>query len=131
MDKGLGHRQKHVLDILQAAHRPLTVSEIAWHLSNPAGAANGQRQHRLMSFNHSARRKYFIARNTVTTAKSYLFQEPAWSARQGWRLAMDLTSIILFETNKTKKSRAFLTGMFHGIIGKMGPIEKTWPRGKD
>ncbi len=42
MDKGLGHRQKQVLNILQAAHRPLTVSEIAWRLSNPAGAANGQ-----------------------------------------------------------------------------------------
>ena len=42
MDKGLGHRQKHVLNILQAAHQPLTVSEIAWRLSSSAGAANGQ-----------------------------------------------------------------------------------------
>ena len=96
-----------------------------------AGAENGRRQHRFMSFNHSAQRKYFIARNTVATAKLYLFQEPAWSVRQGWRLAMDLTSIILYEKNKARKLRAFLMGLFHGIFGKMGPIEKTWPRGKN
>lgn len=42
MDKGLGRRQKHVLNILQAAQRPLTVSEIAWSLYNPDCAAPGQ-----------------------------------------------------------------------------------------
>ncbi len=42
MDKGLGHKQKQVLDILQSAHRPLTVSELAWRLYNPNSAANAK-----------------------------------------------------------------------------------------
>lgn len=82
-----------------------------------------------LSFNHSPVRKYFIARNTVATAKAYFFQEPVWGMRQGWRLLSDFASILLFEHEKWKKTKAFMVGVVHGIAGKMGPIEKTWPEG--
>lgn len=84
---------------------------------------------RFSSFNHAPVRKYFIARNAVATARLYFFREPAWSLRQACRLAFDLASILLFEENKAKKTKAFLIGILHGLAGKMGSIERTWPHG--
>ena len=90
----------------------------------------GQRNIRLlMSYHHPAKRKYYISRNTVFTAICYFSREPAWCIRQGWRMLNDLVSIILLEEEKSRKLRAFLTGIAHGIKGKMGPIEETWPNG--
>lgn len=84
---------------------------------------------RFMSFDHAPVRKYFIARNTIATAMHYFSREPLWSMRQGWRLLLDLASIILCESNKLRKTQAFMTGLAHGLTGKLGPIEKTWPHG--
>lgn len=108
--------------ILISCHSIMSQS-IGAHVENPS------RLRQFMSFNHSAVRKYFIARNTVATAQSYFIQEPMWSMRQGWRLLSDFASIILFEHEKLKKAKAFMIGVAHGIAGKMGPIEKTWPNG--
>ena len=94
-----------------------------------AGVGHTSQLRQFLSFNHSPARKYFIARNTVATATAYFLQEPAWALRQGWRLVSDLASILLFEREKRKKAKAFLVGVMHGIAGKMGPIEKTWPDG--
>jgi rhamnosyltransferase len=81
------------------------------------------------SFNHSPARKYYIARNTIATAKSYLIHEPAWAMRQVWRLIFDFCSIWFFEAEKPKKAMAFLMGITHGLVGKMGSIDKAWPNG--
>jgi rhamnosyltransferase len=94
-----------------------------------AGVGHTSRLRQFLSFNHSPARKYFIARNTVATAKAYFRQEPAWALRQGWRLVSDLASILLFEREKRKKAEAFMVGVMHGFAGKMGPIEKSWPDG--
>lgn len=88
---------------------------------------NRGRRHRYMSFNHAPIRKYFIARNTIITARTYFRQEKAWSFRQAWRLANDLVSILIFEDNKAKKLKAFGIGIIHGLAGKTGSIDKTWP----
>lgn len=82
---------------------------------------------RFLSFNHSPVRKYFIARNTVVTVKEYMLQEPTWSLRQAWRLLSDFASILIFESEKLEKATAFMVGIVHGVAGKMGPIEETWP----
>lgn len=103
--------------------RPVMRHSIGAHVENAS------RLRQFMSFNHSPSRKYYIARNTVATVRSYLFQEPMWSMRQGWRLLSDFASILLFESEKLKKSIAFMVGIEHGITGKMGPIEKAWPSG--
>ena len=94
------------------------------------GMENASNRHRFLPFNHSPARKYFIARNSIATAKTYFFQEPAWSMRQGWRLLSDFASILLFQREKLRKATAFTAvGVGHGITGKMGPIEKAWPNG--
>lgn len=92
---------------------------------------NASRLRRVMAFNHSPVRKYFIARNTVATVMSYFCQEPAWCVRQGLRLLSDFSSILLFEEDKIKKITAFIVGVAHGVAGKMGPIEESWPNGAD
>lgn len=84
---------------------------------------------RFMSFNHAPARKYYIARNAISTVKLYFFQEPMWSMRQGWRLLFEFLSILIFENYKIKKTQAFLVGIAHGITGKMGSIDKAWPDG--
>lgn len=94
-----------------------------------ARVENASRLRQFMSFNHSPARKYFIARNTIATVKLYFFQEPMWGMRQGWRLLSDFASILLFESEKSKKATAFMVGVAHGISGKMGSIEKAWPNG--
>jgi len=76
------------------------------------------------SFNHSPVRKYYIARNTVVTARDYCFREPAWAARQVWRLVSDFASIWLFESEKFIKTKSFMMGILHGLIGKMGPLTR-------
>lgn len=90
---------------------------------------NASRLRQFMSFNHSPTRKYYMARNIIATVKSYLLQEPMWSFRQGCRLLSIFASILLFENEKLKETTSFMVGVTHGITGKMGPIEKTWPNG--
>ncbi len=77
---------------------------------------------RFASFNHSPARKYYIARNTIVTAREYCLREPAWAARQGWRLLSDFVSILLFESEKYTKAKSFMRGILHGIAGKMGQL---------
>lgn len=103
--------------------RPVMEHSIGAHVENAS------RLRQFMSFNHSSARKYFIARNTIATVKLYFFQEPLWGMRQGCRLLSDFASILIFESEKLKKTTAFLVGVAHGIIGKMGSIEKAWPNG--
>lgn len=103
--------------------RPVMRHSIGAHVEN-AG-----RLRQFMSFDHTPARKYFIARNIIATIKLYFFLEPVWSMRQGVRLLSDFASILLFESDKLKKTTAFMVGIAHGLAGKMGPIEKTWPNG--
>lgn len=103
--------------------RPVMSHSIGAHVEN-AGWLR-----KLLSFDHPPARKYFIARNTVATVKSYFFREPVWSMRQGARLLADIASILLYENEKPKKISAFLAGVAHGLRGNLGPIEKAWPNG--
>lgn len=103
--------------------RPVMSHSIGAHVEN-AG-----RLRRFLSFDHPPVRKYFIARNTIATVRSYFLREPLWSMRQGARLLADFASILLFESGKSKKMKAFLVGAAHGAAGKLGPIEKAWPNG--
>ena len=82
-----------------------------------------------LSFNHSPARKYFIARNTITTTRLYFWREPLWCLRQICRLMADILSVVLFERQKSKKMWAFAVGLGHGMLGKLGPLEEAWPNG--
>jgi len=83
----------------------------------------------ILSLSHAPKRKYFIARNSIVTAKEYFFKDPVWSIRQWSQLVAIILSILIFEKDKIKQLKAIIFGVIHGVIGKMGPIEKTWPNG--
>ncbi|MBI2313370.1 MAG: glycosyltransferase family 2 protein [Betaproteobacteria bacterium] len=80
-------------------------------------------------FDHSPRRKYYIARNCVATMRRFARREPAWCLRQVLRLGVELVSILAVEGRKGAKAQAFFTGIGHGFAGRMGPIESSWPDG--
>jgi len=75
---------------------------------------------------HPPIRKYYIARNTVTTIAAYWLQEPMWCVRRGLRLLLGALSMLLFETQGFIKVTAFVCGITDGIRGEMGPCRYGW-----
>ncbi len=91
-------------------------------MSHSIGISASRSSH-FQAFEHPPIRKYYIARNTLVTLKDYFTREPAWAMRQLLRLAIELTSIILFERDKKNKTYAFMHGIRDGIKNKMGHCE--------
>ena len=77
------------------------------------------------SYNHPATRKYYIARNTLATVRSYWKTEPAWACLQITRMAIETISILLFENNSREKLIAMWKGFLDGITHRFqpGPLE--------
>lgn len=72
---------------------------------------------------HAPNRKYYIARNVVTTIKLYWRHETLWCVKQISRLVVELLVIIVLEDDKRKKTREFLKGIIDGLTGRMGSRE--------
>ena len=73
---------------------------------------------------HSALRKYYITRNTITTVATYWKREPEWCMRRVARLLTGFVSMTILERNKLLKMRAFAVGMADGFLGRMGPCRR-------
>lgn len=70
---------------------------------------------KVMTYNHSAMRRYFITRNSVYLIKKYGFREA------GGFLVGDLSRFIktlLYEKDKIKKNKASIKGLRDGIFNK-------------
>lgn len=65
---------------------------------------------RALSSHHSPMRKYFIARNVLTTIAEQGLRHPAWAARQSLRLLAEIMGTIIFEHDKKAKLQAFGRG---------------------
>jgi rhamnosyltransferase len=76
--------------------------------------------------NHSAIRKYYIARNTVVTVSKYWRQEPEWCLRRLVRLVLGLGLMAILEKQKIAKVRAFIAGITDGMMRRMGPCNRQW-----
>ena len=82
-----------------------------------------QKRHRLLwkktaVSNHSALRRYYMAKNNMRLKCEYWRSEPRWSARKTLYLAKTLALILLFEVDKSSKIAAFGRGVLHGALGK-------------
>lgn len=78
---------------------------------------------------HTALRKYYITRNSLTTAVQYCRQEPCWGLKQVARLVIESLTIVLYEPQKRAKLSAMCLGLWHALIGQMGelsPVPSTW-----
>lgn len=83
-------------------------------------------QTRLVS-NHSAVRRYYWSRNMVWILRHYwkfLCQHPrsAWIELEYTFLSF--VALVLFERGRRKKIRYVFRGLYHGLIGRLGPIER-------
>ncbi|WP_341909240.1 glycosyltransferase family 2 protein [Polaromonas sp. YR568] len=74
--------------------------------------------------NHGPVRKYYIARNTVTTVALYWRHEPVWCVRRLVRLFLGLAEMALLEDRRLLKVQAFFWGLWDGWRGRMGPCQR-------
>lgn len=76
---------------------------------------------RVLTANHSARRRYYITRNRLVLILRYLTKFPNWSYRESKAIVMDTIRVFLLETDKSKKLLYTCKGIFDGLFGRMGP----------
>jgi glycosyltransferase involved in cell wall biosynthesis/GT2 family glycosyltransferase len=70
---------------------------------------------------HSALRKYYIARNSITTVASQWRHEPGWCVRRMLRLFSGAVLMLLLESRRSLKLKSFVLGVSDGLRGRMGP----------
>lgn len=98
----------------QGARVLLTSKPYLRHRMGNGGARLGL----LLSFRHPPVRRYYIARNTLLTAKANALRHPAWALRQAGRLVGEGVAIMVLERGRSEKMRAFARGLWHGLIGR-------------
>jgi len=75
--------------------------------------------------NHPSTRKYYIARNTITTVLAYWRREPIWCIKRITKLISGMIATALFEGSRREKIIANGRGLRDGLLGRMGPIKTT------
>lgn len=70
---------------------------------------------------HAPVRKYYIARNSITTVARHWRHEPDWCVRRMLRLFGGAVLMLLLEPRRSLKLKAFLLGVADGLRGRMGP----------
>lgn len=68
---------------------------------------------------HDPQRKFYIARNTITTVKMYHSFDKVWCLKQVARLISEFVCVILFESRKKEKTLASIKGLLYGFSGRM------------
>jgi len=69
---------------------------------------------------HLPLRRYYIARNGVRTAIDFVLPYPSYVPLIFARMLHEFISILLYEDQKSKKIRAMICGIYHGLTGRMG-----------
>ncbi len=70
--------------------------------------------------NHSALRRYYIARNSIYTYRKFMFTHPMWMLKDAYGLLKVVAVVVLFDTNRRQKLAAIIRGVIHGLSGRMG-----------
>lgn len=88
-------------------------------------AVGAQTRHRMIrggviASNHSALRRYYIARNRLVLAGIYLWREPKVVLRECMNMLIELGVIVLYESNKKDKLHAIFIGFLDAVSGRMG-----------
>ena len=91
--------------------------------------SNGRIERRGKSFttNHSAWRRYYIARNSVHCLRAYRsICGLHWLS--GLMVLRDANRVLRFDSHKLKKIFAIALGYVDGILGRLGPFDRRHPR---
>lgn len=83
-----------------------------------------QTRHRLLwkktaVSNHSALRRYYMFRNNFVLMREYWLSEPSWVLNRMSYLLKTIVLLSCFEKNKLSKLAAVISGLWHGVIGKV------------
>ncbi len=94
-------------------------------------ALGSARYHRVLGLDvprthHAAFRRYYIARNRVLTLRQYGWREPRWALAVTRELVFDLVTVPLLESDKLAKVRAMLLGLWHGMLGRTGKLDRAF-----
>jgi rhamnosyltransferase len=74
------------------------------------------------TFNHSAERRYYIARNNTVLLREYGdYAFGLWALKGLGRSVRLCKRIVLYEEMKARKILAVAQGWWHGVRGRMGP----------
>ena len=73
----------------------------------------------LTSSNHSALRRYYIARNSIYTYRKFMFTHPMWVLKAAYGLLKVVVVLVLFEADRKQKLAAIIRGVMHGLSGRM------------
>jgi rhamnosyltransferase len=81
----------------------------------------------LTTMNHPGFRRYYSARNAMQLALQYGLRLPVAIVPNVLTL-WQIMQIVLLEKDKLAKLNAIAWGLFDGLFGRMGPLERTRPR---
>jgi rhamnosyltransferase len=74
---------------------------------------------------HSPVREYYIIRNRIALLRAYFWSEPAWCFSQTMNTVLHLAATFLLGIgDRSKNARAIALGTWHGIRGRLGPIDE-------
>jgi rhamnosyltransferase len=106
--------------------------QIAVNFNITIDHAIGQREvHKIIGVamkpnHHSPERRYYISRNGIRTARTYIREYPSYMILLTARLIHEYLSIVLFEQEKCRKLLASGLGIIHGMMGRMGKCTCNW-----
>lgn len=90
-------------------------------MTHSVGAEGGVKIPLLGAFpDHSALRKYYIARNSLVTISQYWYREPVWCFLRIVRLMLGLAFMATLEKQRIAKVSAFMSGVTDAVRMKMG-----------
>ncbi len=96
---------------LSGKYKAVKVSKplISHHLGSP------MKKFGILSSNHSPKRRYFWARNTVYLNRKYLLKLPLWILKKDLFLLKDTIGIIIVERNRMEKLKCITKGIRDGF----------------
>jgi rhamnosyltransferase len=74
--------------------------------------------------NHAPMRRYYMARNRLVLAATYLVRDPAWAFLLAKSLLREMLFVAIFEEQKREKLRATWLGIYDAVIGRMGKLNE-------
>ncbi len=96
---------------LSGKYKAVKVSKplIRHHLGSP------MKKFGILSSNHSPKRRYFWARNTIYLNRKYLLKLPLWVLKKDLYLLKDTIGIIIVEHNRMEKLKSITKGIIDGF----------------
>lgn len=76
----------------------------------------------IRTFNYSAERRYYMARNRVVMCRRYWSRHFGWCVKQLISLGKDAVKIALVETNRRRKLDLLARGVVDGVCGRLGAV---------